>query len=132
MRTKLLIAFGCLLLFPAMNSAQRRFHGRPGFVYVRPYPVYRYYDPFWDPWYHRQGYYGWTNPNQGEIQFKDFDKHADVYINGSFAGEVGKVNNMSLAPGSYDVVVKSHGEQIAEHQVYVVAGKTVKIKAGVG
>jgi len=29
-------------------------------------------------------------------------------------------------------VVKSHGEEIAERQDYVVAGKTVKVKAGVG
>ena len=133
MRNKILIALGCLLLFPLLNAAQRRAYvRRPGVVYVYPRPfAYRYYDPFWDPWYYRSSFPA-VDRNKGELRLEHFDKHDDVFVNGSFAGRINDVKTMSLNPGSYNVVVRSQGEEIVDRQVYVVAGKTVKIKAGVG
>lgn len=124
MRSKLLVALCCLLLVPIPN-AQRRV------VVVRPLYVY-HYDPFWDPWYYGPGYIPAYNygPEQGQVKFQDFDKHDEVYINGAFAGSMDKVKNLHLNPGSYDLVVKSHHEQILERRVYVLPGKTLKIKAG--
>src|SRR5258706_10910117 len=131
MRTKLLIAMGCLLLFPLMNQAQRRVFYRP---YYRPF-AYRYYDPFWDPWFYgpnRISAFNNYNTNKGEVKLQDFDKHDDVFVNGSFAGNVGQAKDLWLDPGSYDIVVKAHGERIMERQGYVASGKTIKIKAGAG
>ena len=132
MRTKLVIALGCLLLFPLMNEAQRRVYVRP---FYRPYVYRHYYDPFWDPWFYGPNRFSTFNnayTNKGEVKLQDFDKHDDVFVNGSFAGNIGQAKDLWLDPGSYNIVVKSQGEPIVDRQVYVATGKTVKIKAGLG
>src|SRR3984893_10251634 len=50
--------------------------------------------------------------------------NAEVYIDGAYAGTVGKLKTMHLRPGSYDIEVLAAGRTQFDKKVYVAAGKT--------
>jgi hypothetical protein len=54
-------------------------------------------------------------------------KDAEVYINGAYAGTVGKLKTMYLRPGSYDIEVRAAGRAQFDQKVYIAAGKTLNL-----
>jgi hypothetical protein len=82
-----------------------------------------WYSPYW-------GYpYGFNDyaPVTGAVTFETDVKDADVYINGAYAGTIGKLKTMHLQPGSYDIEVRAPGRTQFDKKVYVAAGKTLHL-----
>ena len=50
-----------------------------------------------------------------------------VYINGGYAGTVGKVKTLNLRAGEYNVEVRLPGYRAYAERVYVAPGKTIKL-----
>jgi hypothetical protein len=112
------------LLAAAAEAAPRR-----AAVIVRGGYGYHYggmgwYDPFW-------GHYGYGpyfgQPNAGSVKFETRFKEAAVYINGGYAGTVGKLKTLDLRAGEYNIEVRLPGYQAYAERVYVAPGKTIKL-----
>src|SRR5215467_1722622 len=121
--------------------------------YVRPFWPYRYgfgyspfffdsfYYPYYDPFFYRpylSGFAPYPYPygfayeaGKGEVKLEAEPKTAEVRLDGAYAGTAEKLKSMWLAPGAYDLTVSSPdgGERVFHERIYVLSGKTVKIKA---
>ena len=93
-----LSALALLSLFVLVPAASAHFRG--GFVGV--------YGPGWG-WY---GPYGWgwgypyayaPAPNTGEVKIEGVGKDALVYVDGGYAGTVGKLKKFALRSGNHDI-----------------------------
>jgi hypothetical protein len=86
-----------------------------------------WYGPFWDsyPYGLYDGYY--HAPVTGTVKFDTSSKDAQVFINGAYAGTVGKLKTMHLQPGSYEIELRTSGRTQYAEKVYVVAGKTLHL-----
>jgi opacity protein-like surface antigen len=123
MRKLLLVIVAAVAMLPAIGAARGRvgvFVG-PGFA---PYGWYGGYGPGYG--FYPSGPYG--TPNAGEVKIDTKVKDAEVLINGSLAGTVGQLKTMILRAGTYDVQVRAPGRAPFEQKIYVVAGKTVKLR----
>jgi hypothetical protein len=67
-----------------------------------------------------RAYYGYYDnaPQTGALKFDTHDKNAEVYVNGAYAGTVGKLKKMHLQPGSYDIEVRDQGRTELDQKVY--------------
>src|SRR5258708_25161257 len=83
-----------------------------------------WYNPYWGPYPY--GYYNYA-PETGAVKFDTSVKDAEVYIDGAYAGTVGKLKTMHLRPGSYDIEVRAPGRTQFDKKVYVAAGKTLHL-----
>ena len=92
--------------------------------------AYGYYDPFYGPYYSGMfpGSLGY-GADKGEVKLSATGKGAQVYLNGAFAGPADKLKSMWLEPGAYDLAVSSPGQRKFEQRIYVISGKTLKIRA---
>jgi hypothetical protein len=84
---------------------------------------YGWYDPWWG--YPYPGAYGVDNT--GTVKFDTDVKDAAVYVDGGYAGTVGKVKSLRLRPGTYTIELRHPGHTPYTEKVYVAAGKTVKV-----
>jgi hypothetical protein len=84
------------------------------------------YSPYWGPYPYPYGYYGY-GPATGALKFDTKVKDAEVYIDGAYAGTVGKLKTMYLRPGSYNIEVRAPGRTQFDKKVYVAAGKTLHL-----
>ena len=84
------------------------------------------YAPYWGPYPYPYGYYGYA-PATGALKLDTSVKDAEVYIDGAYAGTVGKLKTMYLRPGSYDIEVRAAGRTQFDKKVYVAAGKTLHL-----
>jgi hypothetical protein len=84
------------------------------------------YSPYWGAYPYPYGYYGYA-PTTGGVKFDTSVKNAEVYIDGAYAGTVGKLKTMYLRPGSYDIEVRAPGRTQFDKKVYVAAGKTLHL-----
>src|ERR1700722_1226356 len=109
-----------LLMAPLAASA------RVG-VFVGPRFGWGWYSSYWEPYLY--GYYGYGQgfPATGAVKFDTGVKDADVYINGAYAGTVGKLKTVNLRPGSYDIEVRAPGRTQFDEKIYVAAGKTLRL-----
>ena len=131
-----------LTLWPPDASAQRR--GRPsrGRVAIA-YPAYfgyGYYSPFWwghPGWYPYDlypGYYGYGLPgsNAGSARLQIKPQHAEVYVDGYFAGTVdsfdGFLQRLQVPAGEHELTVYLEGYQALTQKVLFAPGSTVNIK----
>jgi PEGA domain-containing protein len=80
--------------------------------------------PYWGPYPY--SYYGY-GPATGGMKFDTKVKEAEVYIDGAYAGTIGKLKTMYLRPGSYDIEVRAPGRTQFDKKVYVAAGKTLHL-----
>lgn len=105
------------------------------------YPYNAFYNPFFypDPFYDFYGYppYDYRNDlgyagDKGEIRLSSSVKGAQVFIDGAYAGTTDKLKDFWLAPGAYNVSVSAAGRQTYKERVYVLSGKSVKLKATLG
>jgi hypothetical protein len=122
----MLLVFGAVLTVTQPASAAVRFRG--GFFVGRPWgwyaPYYGYYGPY--------GFYGPYGPyvysNVGEVKLDTKVKDAEVFINGAYAGTVGKLKSMWLRPDTYDLEIRAPGCAPYTERIYVVAGKTLHVR----
>jgi hypothetical protein len=92
--------------------------------------VYGFYDPFYNLYY--PGVYGGSlgyGVNKGEVKLSTRQKGAQVYLNGAFAGPADKLKSMWLEPGAYDLSVSAPDGHKFQQRIYVISGKTLKIRA---
>src|ERR1700751_2526968 len=82
--------------------------------------------PYWGAYPYPYGYYGYA-PATGAVKFDTKVKDAEVYINGAYAGTVGKLKTMNLRSGSYDIEVRAAGRAQVDQKVYIAAGKTLNL-----
>jgi len=117
-----------ILVAAAVMMAPLASYARPVHVLVGPAfgwgPGFGWYSPYWGPYPY--GYYGYA-PDTGSLRFSTNVKDAEVYINGAYAGTVGKLKTLNLRPGSYDVEVRAPGGQQFDQKVYIAAGKTLHL-----
>jgi hypothetical protein len=116
-----------VLLVPAAAQAAR--FG----VFVGPAFGWGWYGPYWGPYwgpYPYYGYYGgyYYGPATGAVKFDTSVKNAEVYINGAYAGTVGKVKTLHLRPGSYNIELRAPGYMRYAEKIYVAPGKTLHMK----
>ncbi len=115
-----------LAILAAMMLAPIAAHARRVGVVVAPSFGWGWYDPFWGPYPY--GYYGYDSASgTGGVKFDTKVKEAEVFIDGSYAGTVGKLKTMYLRPGSYNIEVRAPGRTQFDQKIYVVAGKTLRL-----
>jgi hypothetical protein len=78
----------------------------------------------WGPYY---APYYYAPPITGDVKLDGVDKHAEVFVDGAYAGKAGGSKRLHLKPGTYQIQVRSGGRVILNQQVYVVAGKSVHL-----
>jgi PEGA domain-containing protein len=90
-------------------------------------PAYGWgYSSYWGPYPYPYGYYD-NVPATGAVKFDTSVKDAEVYINGAYAGTVGKLKTMHLRTGSYDIELRAPGRTQFDKKVYVSPGKTLHL-----
>jgi hypothetical protein len=99
-------------------------YARPVHVVVAPGFGWGWYSPYWGPYPY--GYYDYA-PMTGAVKFDTNIKDAEVYIDGAYAGTVGKLKTINLRSGSYDIEVRAPGRTQFDKKVYVAAGKTLHL-----
>jgi hypothetical protein len=100
--------------------------GRPVRIFVAPAYGWGGYSPYWGAYPYGYGYYGYA-PATGAVKFDTHVKDAEVYIDGAYAGTVGKLKSVNLRPGSYDIELRALGRTQFDKKVYVAAGKTLHL-----
>jgi hypothetical protein len=116
-----MIVMGAAMMAPVAASA------RPLRVLVAPGFGWGWYSPYWGAYaYPYYGYYGY-GPATGTVKFDTKVKDAEIYINGAYAGTTGKLKNLNLRPGSYDIEIRTQGRTEFDQKVYVTAGKTLHL-----
>ena len=126
MRKGLLMTLAAVMLTLAPMNASAAVRG---FVGVgRPF-YGGWYSPFWGPyWGPAYGGYYYAHPNSGEVKLHTKVKDAQVFINGAFAGTTHQNKSMYLRPGSYNIEIREAGRTRFAERVYVVAGKTLRLR----
>jgi hypothetical protein len=93
------------------------------------YPGYLWDPFFYGLWAHPGFYSGFPYyPDFGEVKLATSDKAAAVFIDGGFAGYSGKLKNIWLEPGAYNIEVRSGSREFSK-RVYVLSGKSLKLDA---
>src|SRR5262249_10892626 len=101
----------------------------PGFFY--PGYFYGPYAPFYGPY---PPVYGTYPPSfnyaedKGKVELAVLPKTADVYLDGAYAGSAGDLKKIWLSPGAYDLEVSLPGGAPYRQRIYVLSGKSLKIK----
>ena len=118
-----------VLLVPVAPQAMAAHFVRgPGFVVAGPAFGWGWYGPYWGPYPY--GFYGgyYYAPATGSVKFDTSVKNADVYINGAYAGTVGKLKTLHLRPGNYNIEVRAPGYMRYAERIFVAPGKTLHVK----
>src|SRR5581483_8992959 len=101
--------------------------GYSSFSGLYPYWGYSrwYYDPFLFAPFYAPGYLtGFAyQPNMGAVKLEGAKKDSWVYLNGALAGRSGKLKQMWLEPGAYDLELRD-GNRVSAQRIYVLSGKT--------
>jgi hypothetical protein len=141
----LIAAAACTLVFADNAAAKPRIRiagVSVGFGYSNwggyPYYASPFYDPYFAspflygfaPWYF-PGYWGGFayQPYRGEVKLSANLKSGDLYIDGGYAGDVRKLRSMWLDPGAYQVEIRDGGQTTFERRIYVLGGRSVKLRA---
>jgi len=129
MKRLLLIGVAFMAMLPMTAAARPRvgvlIGPRFGFVPYgfAPYGWYGWYDPYY-------GYpYGpyFAPPATGEVKLDTNIRDAEVFIDSHYAGTVGQLKTITMRPGSYDIEIRAPGRAPYQQDIYVVAGKTLKL-----
>jgi hypothetical protein len=114
-------------------------------VYYGPWGGYFYYDPYWWDYYYfgyypgysyYPGYYGSYSRqyrdydyDYGSLRLKVKPRHAQVYVDGYFAGEVddydGTFQRLRLKEGGHRVELRAEGYLPSIFDVLIVPGETI-------
>lgn len=95
-------------------------------AFYTPYAGYPFYGSFYNPAYGPVLKYG---PGKGEVKLSSLgrNKNAEVYIDNGYAGLAGKLKDMWLDPGVYDLSLKASDGSRFTKRIYVLSGKSLKI-----
>lgn len=95
-------------------------------AFYTPFAGYPFYGPFYYPAYGPVLKYG---PGKGEVKLSSLgrNKNAEVYIDNAYAGIAGKLKEMWLDPGAYDLSLKAADGSSFSKRIYVLSGKSLKI-----
>lgn len=95
-------------------------------AFYTPFTGYPFYGPFYYPAYGPVFNYG---PGKGEVKLSSLgrNKSAEVYIDNAYAGTAGKLKQMWLDPGVYDLSLKAADGSSFTKRIYVLSGKSLKI-----
>src|SRR6202035_2542641 len=97
----------------------------PAMVVVGPgFGAYRWHACYYGPY----PYGPYLVANVGQVKLDTHVKEADVFIDGSYAGTLRELKSMMMRPGNYDISVRAPGRETFEQKIYVVAGKTLKLR----
>jgi hypothetical protein len=66
--------------------------------------------------------------DKGQVNLQVADKSAQIYLDGAYAGKASMLKNFWLAPGVYQLEVRSSGQTTQQKRIYVLTGKTLKVK----
>jgi hypothetical protein len=66
--------------------------------------------------------------DKGQVNLQVADKSAQIYLDGAYAGKASMLKTFWLAPGVYHLEVRANGQTVHEKRIYVLTGKTLKIK----
>jgi hypothetical protein len=140
----------------ADNGSKSKLHFRLGAITVSAayvhlpnnffyeYPLYTPFYPclcalplaaapfFYDPVYAAYGSYGSGfayDSGKGQVKLTAEPKTAEVYLDGAYAGLAGKLKSLWLQPGAYDLTLAAPDRAEFHQRIYVLSGKTVKIRA---
>jgi hypothetical protein len=120
---KLVLAAALVGLAPA-SAAIRGVWVRPSWGF-RNDPFLYNYGPYYGP-------YGTYHGNLGEVRLDTRVKNAEVFVDGAYAGTAGKLKSMWLRPGAHDLDVRApNGERFAQ-RIYVLTGKTIRVRPALG
>jgi hypothetical protein len=105
--------------------------GYPGYGYYgwgpSFFPAYFAWEPlFYHPYYGSGFVWG---PNMGEVKLHSDLKDAEVFLDGAYAGTVSERKSMWLDPGAYNLEVRALGKSTYAKRIYVLSGKSLRIKA---
>ena len=122
------MTFTVLLVLAAPEALAARFVGGRFGVFVGPAYGWGWFAPYWGPYPY--GYYGgyYYGTETGSVKFDTSVKNAEVYINGAFAGTVGKLKAVHLRSGSYNIELRAPGYMRYAERIYVAPGKTLHVK----
>ena len=101
-----------------------------GPAYWRPWGP-AWWDPFWYGGWAHPGYWNGfaQGPLTGEVKLTDAPKEAMVYVDGAYAGTAGKLKNMWLEAGAYNLELRDESGRNWQKRIYVLTGKTLALKA---
>lgn len=97
----------------------------PGFYPGWGYGGIGWYDPFW---YGSPMAYTIRGADKGEVHLKDAAPQAEVYIDGAYAGVVKDLRTLWLAPGAYNVEVRTASQAPVQKRIYVLTGKSLNVR----
>jgi hypothetical protein len=86
-----------------------------------------YWDPYWSP-YGSPIAYTLRDSDKGEVHLKDAAPQAEVYIDGAYAGIAKDLRTLWLAPGAYNLELRSGNQTPVQKKIYVLTGKTVNVR----
>ncbi len=113
------------------NVVFRGYYG-PGF-YGRAWYGPAWYGPAWygPAWYGPYGYV--PAPTTGSVKIDTKMKDAAVYVDGGYAGTVGKLKTFDLRPGTHDIELRDReGHSFYQERIDVIVGKTIKLTPDLG
>jgi hypothetical protein len=105
--------------------------GGLGYFYYDPYTWYSY-DPYWSRPHHYNYYssYGRYDDDYyatGELRLQVYPRHAEVYVDGYFAGHVddfdGTFQALRLEEGPYKIEIVAPGYEPLEFDVRILPGR---------
>jgi hypothetical protein len=95
-----------------------------------------YYPSYWGPYgaFYGPGDYGGYayGPGLGEVRLRVEPAHAQVFLNGGYAGEADQRKSMWLEPGAYNLEIKAAGHETFSRKIYVLSGKSLRIDTELG
>lgn len=106
--------------------------GGLGYFYYDPYTWYAY-DPYWSrPFAYSGGYYRHhygSYYDTGELRLQVIPRHAEVYVDGYFAGHVddfdGIFQGLRLEEGPYRIEIVAPGYEPLEFDIRILPGRKV-------
>jgi hypothetical protein len=109
----------------------------PGYYWAGFYPP-PFYGGWWGPWYPAPYYAAAYAPyapvyitpqiDKGQVNLQVANKSAQIYLDGAYAGKASMLKNFWLAPGVYQLEIRENGQTTHEKRIYVLTGKTLKLK----
>lgn len=98
----------------------------PGYYWAGYYPP-PFFGGWYGPWYPYAPVYMNPQWDKGQVNLQVADKSAQIYLDGAYAGKASAMKKFWLAPGVYQLQVRSNGQKIQEKRIYVLTGKTLKV-----
>lgn len=102
-----------------------------GYFYYDPYTWYGY-DPYWHRPYRYYGYHSYGSSYRyytGELRLLVRPRHAEVYVDGYFAGHVddfdGIFQGLRLEEGPYRIEIVAPGYEPLEFEVRIQPGRKI-------